>query len=35
MPDYGHQIEFGYFLEPDGADPDGVLETTALADRLG
>src|SRR5687767_14604151 len=35
MPDYGHDIEFGYFLNPDAGDPDGVLETARLADRLG
>jgi alkanesulfonate monooxygenase SsuD/methylene tetrahydromethanopterin reductase-like flavin-dependent oxidoreductase (luciferase family) len=35
MPDYGHEIEFGYFLVPDAGDPEGVLETAALADRLG
>ena len=35
MPDYGHEIEFGYFLIPDAGDPEGVLETARLADRLG
>ena len=35
MPDYGHDIEFGYFLVPDAEDPEGVLETASLADRLG
>src|SRR5919106_3923160 len=35
MPDYGHHIEFGYFLVPDAGDPDGVLDTGRLADRLG
>jgi alkanesulfonate monooxygenase SsuD/methylene tetrahydromethanopterin reductase-like flavin-dependent oxidoreductase (luciferase family) len=35
MPDYGHRLEFGYFLSPDAADPDGVVETAELADRLG
>jgi alkanesulfonate monooxygenase SsuD/methylene tetrahydromethanopterin reductase-like flavin-dependent oxidoreductase (luciferase family) len=35
MADYGHQIEFGYFLSPDADDPDGVLETAKLADELG
>lgn len=35
MPDYGHEIEFGYFLIPDAANPDSVLETARLADRLG
>jgi alkanesulfonate monooxygenase SsuD/methylene tetrahydromethanopterin reductase-like flavin-dependent oxidoreductase (luciferase family) len=32
MPDYGHDIEFGYFLVPDA---DGVVETAVLADKLG
>jgi alkanesulfonate monooxygenase SsuD/methylene tetrahydromethanopterin reductase-like flavin-dependent oxidoreductase (luciferase family) len=35
MPDYGHDIEFGYFLVPDAGDPEGVVETAVLADRLG
>src|SRR5919106_100914 len=35
MPDYGHHIEFGYFLVPDADDPGGVLETARLADRFG
>jgi len=35
MPDYGHSIEFGYFLIPDAGDPDGVLQTARLADELG
>ena len=35
MTDYGHEIEFGYFLVPDAGDPEGVLETARLADRLG
>ncbi|OLE36261.1 MAG: hypothetical protein AUG48_08000 [Actinobacteria bacterium 13_1_20CM_3_68_9] len=35
MPDYGHELEFGYFLVPDAGDPEGVLETARLADRLG
>ena len=35
MPDYGHHIEFGYFLVPDAGDHDGVLDTARLADRLG
>lgn len=25
MPDYGHPLEFGYFLLPDIADPAGTL----------
>jgi hypothetical protein len=35
MTGYGHDLEFGYFLIPDAGDPDGVLETARLADRLG
>ncbi|HEX3561836.1 MAG TPA: LLM class flavin-dependent oxidoreductase [Solirubrobacterales bacterium] len=35
MADYGHELEFGYFLTPDAGDPEGVLETARLADRLG
>jgi alkanesulfonate monooxygenase SsuD/methylene tetrahydromethanopterin reductase-like flavin-dependent oxidoreductase (luciferase family) len=35
MPDYGHSIEFGYFLIPDAGDPEGVLQTARLADELG
>jgi alkanesulfonate monooxygenase SsuD/methylene tetrahydromethanopterin reductase-like flavin-dependent oxidoreductase (luciferase family) len=35
MPDYGHDIEFGYFLVPDAGDPDAVVETAIRADRLG
>src|ERR671918_2695140 len=35
MPDYGHDIEFGYFLVPDADDPEGVVEAAVLADRLG
>ena len=35
MADYGHPIEFGYFLTPDASDPGGVLETARLADELG
>ena len=33
--DYGHPLEFGYFLTPDAGDPLGVLETARLLDRLG
>ncbi|MEA2472584.1 MAG: hypothetical protein QOE06_499 [Thermoleophilaceae bacterium] len=35
MPDYGHDIEFGYFLVPEAADAGAVRETARLADRLG
>jgi alkanesulfonate monooxygenase SsuD/methylene tetrahydromethanopterin reductase-like flavin-dependent oxidoreductase (luciferase family) len=33
--DYGHPLEFGYFLTPDAGDPLGVLESARLVDRLG
>src|ERR1700676_647253 len=35
MTDYGHDLEFGYFLTPDAANPFGVLETARLAGHLG
>ncbi len=35
MPDYGHKLEFGYFLTPEAADPAGVLATARLLDALG
>jgi Luciferase-like monooxygenase len=33
--DYGHRLEFGYFLTPDAGNPVGVLETARLLDALG
>ena len=33
--DYGHPLEFGYFLVPDASNPRGVLETARVADQLG
>jgi alkanesulfonate monooxygenase SsuD/methylene tetrahydromethanopterin reductase-like flavin-dependent oxidoreductase (luciferase family) len=33
--DYGHSLQFGYFLIPEAGDPRGVLETARVADRLG
>jgi alkanesulfonate monooxygenase SsuD/methylene tetrahydromethanopterin reductase-like flavin-dependent oxidoreductase (luciferase family) len=33
--DYGHPLEFGYFLTPDAGDPLGVLEIARLVDGLG
>jgi alkanesulfonate monooxygenase SsuD/methylene tetrahydromethanopterin reductase-like flavin-dependent oxidoreductase (luciferase family) len=35
MPDYGHELEFGYFLNPDATDPKGVLDTARYVDELG
>jgi alkanesulfonate monooxygenase SsuD/methylene tetrahydromethanopterin reductase-like flavin-dependent oxidoreductase (luciferase family) len=34
MTDYGHELEFGYFLIPEAGNPYGVLEAARLADRL-
>jgi alkanesulfonate monooxygenase SsuD/methylene tetrahydromethanopterin reductase-like flavin-dependent oxidoreductase (luciferase family) len=33
--DYGHSLEFAYFLVPDAGDPQGVLETARRVDELG
>jgi alkanesulfonate monooxygenase SsuD/methylene tetrahydromethanopterin reductase-like flavin-dependent oxidoreductase (luciferase family) len=33
--DYGHPLEFGYFLVADAGDPEAVLETARLVDDLG
>jgi alkanesulfonate monooxygenase SsuD/methylene tetrahydromethanopterin reductase-like flavin-dependent oxidoreductase (luciferase family) len=33
--DYGHSLEFGYFLTPDAGDPRGLLETARVLDSLG
>jgi len=33
--DYGHPLEFGYFLTPDAADPVGVLATARFLDARG
>jgi alkanesulfonate monooxygenase SsuD/methylene tetrahydromethanopterin reductase-like flavin-dependent oxidoreductase (luciferase family) len=33
--DYGHPLEFGYFLTPGAGDPGGVIETARLLDALG
>jgi len=33
--DYGHELEFGYFLVPEAADPAGSLQIASLVDRLG
>ena len=35
MPDYGHPIEFGYFLLPDHGDPAGTLALAHTLDTLG
>lgn len=35
MPDYGHDLEFGYFLDPATSDPEATLATARLLDDLG
>src|SRR5438445_12206919 len=33
--DYGHPLEFGFFLKPDAGDPGGVLQTARLLGAVG
>jgi hemerythrin-like domain-containing protein len=35
MADYGHHLEFGFFLTPDSANSDTVVQLARFADRLG
>jgi alkanesulfonate monooxygenase SsuD/methylene tetrahydromethanopterin reductase-like flavin-dependent oxidoreductase (luciferase family) len=35
MADYGHNLEFGYFLMPDHGDPAGTLRLASQIDELG
>lgn len=35
VPDYGHNLEFGYFLLPDHGDPARTLELARQLDALG
>jgi alkanesulfonate monooxygenase SsuD/methylene tetrahydromethanopterin reductase-like flavin-dependent oxidoreductase (luciferase family) len=35
VPDYGHPIEFGFFLDPATGDPAHTLEIARILDRLG
>lgn len=35
MPDYGHDLLFGYFLTPDAGDSETVVALARLADALG
>jgi alkanesulfonate monooxygenase SsuD/methylene tetrahydromethanopterin reductase-like flavin-dependent oxidoreductase (luciferase family) len=35
MSDYGHDLQFGYFLVPDNDNPGRLLETAQLLDELG
>ena len=35
MPDYGHELQFGFFLDPTTTDPARTLEITRILDDLG
>jgi alkanesulfonate monooxygenase SsuD/methylene tetrahydromethanopterin reductase-like flavin-dependent oxidoreductase (luciferase family) len=35
MPDYGHSLEFGYFLNPDASNPKVTVDTARFIDELG
>jgi len=35
MADYGHDLQFGYFLVPDNSDPTAVLDLGGRLDALG
>ncbi len=35
MPDYGHDLQFGFFLDPASDDPPRTLEIAATLDELG
>jgi hemerythrin-like domain-containing protein len=35
MADYGHDLQFGYFLTPDSDNSDTVVQLARFADRLG
>ena len=34
MPDYGHEVECGYFLAPDAGDPEDVRLAPVLRQAL-
>lgn len=35
MPDYGHDLQFGFFLDPTTSDPPRTLEIARIVDELG
>ena len=35
MPDYGHDLQFGFFLDPGVGDPQRTLEVAHILDELG
>jgi alkanesulfonate monooxygenase SsuD/methylene tetrahydromethanopterin reductase-like flavin-dependent oxidoreductase (luciferase family) len=35
MPDYGHDLQFGFFLDPSTGDPKRTIEIAQMLDELG
>ena len=35
MPDYGHELQFGFFLDPASSDPARTIEIAHILDELG
>ncbi len=35
MPDYGHSLEFGTFINPSAQNPDGVVALAQLSEQVG
>jgi len=35
MPDYGHDLRFGFFLDPSTSDPVRTVEIACILDDLG
>lgn len=35
MPDYGHDLQFGFFLDPSSSDPARTIEVAHILDDLG
>jgi hypothetical protein len=35
MPDYGHDLQFGFFLDPATGNPERTVEIAHILDDLG
>ena len=35
MPDYGHDLQFGFFLDPATGNPERTVEIARILDDLG
>ena len=35
MPDYGHELEFGVFVNPSAADAEKAVSLAVVADEIG